>query len=465
MSAPTTGGTIYSNWQESAPATDPVGFGTDITGAGGTANGFDASGSNNASLYTHNNLTATWQAVTSTTGTNLNAGDPYRIFVRGDRTVNQASNSAPATNTILRSTGALTTGNVSVFNLNPAAGGFSLVGNPYQATVNMEEVLNDDDAFNLNSNFYYVWDPTLNSRGAYVTVNLESNTPSNLSSDANKYLQPNQAFFVQTQAIGPAGFTFKEEHKYSGAGTATPNLYKTTDSEPVVLNLALYSDANFVSGGPAADGLVVRFADSYSNEVDAFDAVKPVNQDENVGLLNNGTTLSFESRAMPLNGETLTLANTAYRGTAYTYKVTTGNFGNVTAYLNDAFLGTSTQLQNNAETLYNFNVLAEEPASSAANRFTVVFQATPLFTGTVTTQNAVVYPNPSTGGSFTVKLPAEGAATVNIYNQLGQRVANTASVSGNIIAVQPQTTLAAGIYLVEVNAGDNVYTQKLIVNN
>jgi hypothetical protein len=462
LSSPTTGGTIQSNWQEAQ--TDVTGFGTAITGQGGTANGFDATATNNPSLYTHNNANATWVAATNTKNTALNAGDPYRILVRGDRTVNLASNTSVPTATILRSVGTLTTGTVSVNNLNQAAGGFSFVGNPYQSVLNMQQVLEDAGTFNVNNNFYYVWDPTVGIRGAYVTVNIGTNSNTNPSSVASKYLQPNQAFFVQTIANASAGVMFKESHKYT-VGTTMPNLYRTTDANESMIALALYADDN-LANGPAADGFVARFSDSYTNDVDGFDAVKPINQDENVGLINNGITLSFESRALPTVGEVMALTNTAYRGTSYTYKITTGEFQNVTAYLNDAFLGTSTPLENNAETLYSFTVIPGEAGSTADNRFAIEFKSTTLSLDTAVSQNAVLYPNPSTGGTFNIQLPVDAEqATVNIYNQLGQRVAGNVSAQGGNLTVQPQAQLMAGIYMVEVNTGNKVYTQKLIVKN
>jgi len=466
ISSPTTGGTINSNWQEGSPLTDPMGYGTDITGVGGATNGFDVSGTNNPSLFTHNNATATWQPVTTTTGV-LNAGDAYRLLVRGDRTVNQSSSAAPATNTTLRSTGVLTVGNVFVTNLNPAAGGFSFVGNPYQSAVDMEAVLNDSGTSNLNPNFYYVWDPTVGTRGAYVTVDIDNNSNTNPSSVANNYLQPNQAFFVQTQALGGALLTFRESHKHTGSSNANPALYKTTttNTEGAKIALSLYTDASLAEQGTAADGFVVRFNSNYSNELDALDAVKPVNQDENIGVVNTGTTLSLESRALPQAGETIALATTGYRANSYTYKVSVSNIEGVTAYLQDAFLGTLTPLQNNAETLYSFTVVADDAASIAADRFEIVFQTETLGTGTVVNPSAVLYPNPSNGGAFSVQVPQFGNVAVNIYNQLGQKVSSTTTAENGTIAVQPLTQLATGIYLVEVNNGQNVYTQKLIVKN
>jgi hypothetical protein len=462
LSAPTTGGTINSNWQEGAPATDPVGLGTDITGNGGAANGFDVSGSNNPSLFTHNNVTATWEAVTSTNST-LTAGTPYRILIRGDRTVNQASNGAAPTETTLRSTGTLVTGPVLVTGLNPAGGGFSFVGNPYQATVDMQQMLEDDDAVNVNDNFYYVWDPTVGTRGAYVTVNLATNTNTNSTSDANKYLHPTQAFFVQTQNSGQASLMFKEEFKVI-LGTDTPDIYKTTNNQDGSIALMLYTDESLAANGPAADGLVVTFAEGNSNGVDNFDAIKPVNQDENISLVNNSQNLSFESRALPVAGESLPIWATTYRTSNYTFKVAVNNIEGVSAFLQDHFTGTQTALQNNQETLYSFTVNDNDAESVAADRFEVVFQET-LSVNDMAAQQFAVYPNPATGSFFNVGLAEAQDATITLYNQLGQAVATNVTLNGNTLDVVPQTPLSDGLYMVEITSGNAVYTSKIIVKN
>ncbi len=463
LSSPTTGGTIFSNWQEGAPSTDPVGLGTDITGTGGAANGFDVSGSNNPSLFTHNNNTAQWEAVTNT-NIALTAGTPYRILVRGDRTVNQSSNAAVATPTTLRTTGTLVTGPVLVTDLNPAAGGFSFVGNPYQSTVDMKQVLEDDNTVNINDNFYYVWDPTVGSRGAYVTVNLNTNTNTNVNSVADKYLRPAQAFFVQTQNAGTASFLFKEEYKVV-SDTETPHLHKTASDDDSRIALMLYTDESLAANGPAADGLVISFADGNSNGVDNFDAAKPVNQDENISLINDGQTLSFESRALPVGGEILALNATTYRTNNYTFKAVVNNISGVSAWLQDTYTGTLTQLQNNGETAYSFTVAEGDAASTAANRFNIVFQET-LSTNDAAAQQFALYPNPATGGRFNLMLPNAAEAAVTLYNTLGQAIATQVAASGQgAFSVTPQAPLTDGLYMVQITSGTNVYTSKIIVKN
>ncbi|SDJ77060.1 T9SS type A sorting domain-containing protein [Flavobacterium noncentrifugens] len=464
LSSPTTGETIRSNWQEGAPTIDPVGLGTDITGAGGATNGFDVSGSNNPSLYTFLNQNpaagTSWFASTST-NVPMVAGVPYRILVRGDRTVNQALNNSPSSVTTLRTTGTIKTGDVVVTDLNQNASGFSLIGNPYQAPVDMAAVMTDASSL-LNKNFYYVWDPTRNTKGAYVTVTLPAGSNNFSGSVADKYLQPGQACFIQTATAGAPTLTFKESHKHTAIATAT--IFKAEEN-PANMVFTLYDSTVLAANGVAADAFVVRFDENYTNEVDAFDAIKPTNQDENIGLMNSGKILSYESRALPVALDIIPISQTQYRTTSYVYKVAVNGISNVNAYLLDKLTNTRTALTNDSETTVPFTVDNAVAESIAANRFDIVFENL-LATSENAFANALkIYPNPASD-KFFVKLPTgtDGAVNVKLVNTLGQTVYSTTGASENgILKVQPKNTLQSGIYMVHISNGRNTTIEKLII--
>lgn len=459
MSSPTTGGTIYSNWQEGG--SEVSGNGTHITGPGGEANGFDVSGSNNPSLFTHNNMTSEWEPVTNTDATTLTAGEPYRLFVRGDRTIDLTDNEANPTNTTLRTTGTLVTGTVLVNDLSMSLGAFSLVGNPYQAPVDMQAVL--AESVNVNTDYYYVWDPTLNARGSYVTVDVETNTNSIEGSEADRYLQPNHAFFVQTQLIGPASLTFREEHKYI-VSTDNQEVYRTeNETAAASIRLTMHRNEALAEGGAAADGFVIRFNDAYSNTIDGKDAEKPVNQDENVGVLNAGTTLSYESRSMPTVADVIPITNTQYRTTDYTYSIKVTALTGATALLLDKYEGTATELANDATTTYSFSIDETAPESMEQNRFDIIFQETAMNMDEFTRTGITVYPNPVVNNEFTILTENAEQSTVTLYNQIGQQINCSTSVSQNAINVQPAIHLATGIYIAQVTNNGKTETQKLIV--
>jgi len=463
-SSVTSTGSIRANWQEGG--SDAPGWGTDITGTGGAANGFDPSGSNNPSMFTlnHNNSTAgTWVAVTNTTSGVLTAGVPYRIMVRGDRTIDQHLNNATPTNTVMRAKGTLRTGNVVVTpSLNTAIGGYTLLGNPYQARLNMFDALAANST-GLNQQYYYVWDPTRNARGAYVTVDVITNLNSFAGSTANRLVPSGQAFYVRTIAANPT-LTFVEVHKQV-LNNATQPIFRNATTIPKI-RFTLYEDSALALDNTSADGFVVTFDSSYSNDVDEYDALKMTNLDENMGLMNSGSLLSFESRNLPTASDILPISLTQYRNTNYTYKVEVDGISGVTAYLVDKYANTRTALENDATTSVSFQVDPAIAESSMANRFDVVFESALGTEETAFAKGIRVYPNPVTDNQFFVTLPeaTEGKLVLKIANLLGQEVySEELNVSEKTIKIQPATALQSGIYLVRVSNGNETTAKKIIV--
>lgn len=456
-------GTIRRNWQENG--NDAAGWGTDITGAGAGANGFDESGSNNPSLFTYlNNNTGTsnsWIAATST-NVPLVAGVPYRMMVRGDRTINQHLNASPSTVTTLRVYGNAKTGDATYSNLTTTVGRYVFVGNPYQAPVDLRTTLAASTG--LNTSFYNIWDPTINTRGAYVTVNVIANVNTVSGSVANRFVQPGQAFFVLTNQATQS-LNFKEDQKQ--LSTTTTHVFRTSSSEPTTaqMRFTLYENGAMNESGTSADGFLVLFGNDYSNEVDEMDAVKIGNQDENTGVVNSGKTLSFESRNFPTASDVIPLTNSQYRNTNYTYKVAVEGLENVTAYLHDKFTNTRTELTNGAETRIAFSVNTTD-ASIAPDRFEVVFEATLGNEESAFSKAVKVYPNPVTDNQFFMELPSQLAGEVNVkvVNLLGQEVyATSLEASEGAVKLKPKTQLQSGIYLVNISNGANTATKKLIV--
>lgn len=154
---------IQSNWQKGLSSGSVLG--THITGSTDGSNGFDATGSGNYSLFTLNNAGQAWEAVINMSINTLTARQPLRLMVRGDRTIDLSSNASPATITTLRATGQLATGTITTTGtaLNHNANAFNFIGNPYQASVNINDVLAASN--NINNNQIVVWNATLGSRG------------------------------------------------------------------------------------------------------------------------------------------------------------------------------------------------------------------------------------------------------------------------------------------------------------
>ena len=473
-SAVTTSTSINANWQEGVNNTttnfsnnqnpDP-GFGIHITGSTTGANGFDATPSGNPSLFSFDNqytdANQAWYDIANTDVNTLTAGEPYRVYVRGNRGVDVTDNSStPTTPAVIRATGDLATGN-QTSTLGNTQDHFNFIGNPYQAIVDINSVL--ANSTNLNTNQYYVWDPNMNTQGAYVTVDLSTGNPTPSASEANQFLQPGQAAFVTTLANGASSVLFQESDKatseaftevFRGANQATTS----------IINIDLQTQEAYANNGKLADGVLLKFSSNASNMIEADDATKLGNLDETLSVVNNNHYLSIESRALPQAGEEVPFYLNQYRHQAYVFRIHLNEVSGVTAYLVDDYLGTQTEMINNQENVYSFNVDEAQPGSIDPERFSIAFAEENLGISTIAENSFTIYPNPSTAGEFTLQLAQLNSNEVklNIFNMLGKQVYQNQFSTEAPIRVQ-NTGLEAGIYLIQVEIDGKTSTQKLIV--
>ncbi|WP_396181687.1 T9SS type A sorting domain-containing protein, partial [Flavobacterium sp.] len=453
-SAVTTSTSIKANWQENVSNTTTVyadnqnpnpGYGTHITGAGGATNGFDTTTTNNPSLYSYTN--GAWAAVLNT-NSNFTAGTPYRLLVRGDRSINMSTNTPTPTNTTLRATGTLHTGNFPPA-LNPAASGYSFVGNPYQAPIDIKAAL--DASTNMDKTKVYYWDPTLNTRGAYVTRTLSSNSNDVGSSIFNQYLQPGQAVFVQNTSAGSPIMIITESHK--AVGYAAAGVFRTTNTSDFGL-LRVHLQANTNNQWDTIEGTLAVFNNMYSWNTTEEDAAKFANLDEEVSLMQDNTSLAIAMQTNPSSTNELPIRLKNTRHTAYQWKFELSDYNGLTPYLVDTQSSTYTPIENN--TVVPFTVNGQE-----LNRFKIVFQNSALSIDDFA-NNITLYPNPAkAGASFYIDGMAE--ATVSVYNVLGQNIPVQLKSQGNAIQVTPTQSLSQGIYLVTVTTEGKTQHVKWIV--
>ncbi len=479
----TTSTNIQQNWQENASAwnNNPnAGFGTHITGLGSQGpasndlvNGFDWQQTGAPSLFTYNNATQTWSAVTNTNVNTLTAGRPYRMLLRGSRAVNLLSNASATSNTVLRSTGTVVKGPVSVTGLSASNNAFNFVGNPFHAAVNMGSVLNT--ATNLTQ-FIYVWDPRLGTRGAYVTVNTANNTNNNASSQANRNLQPYQAVFIQTGTQGVAPVLTITENDKVVTETQT-NIFRVNsdnmDSEfgdfqdVFVGNPYLNVVLNSVSDTEIRplDGARIDFLIDASNEINEFDAIKSGNPDENIAFKNNNILLSMETRVLPENNEQLPLYVGNYKSSNYQLNLHIRNFEETQAYLMDNYLNTITQIVPNEETIYPYSISAEEIGSDNDDRFKIVFVNIPLSNEIVENVNFSIYPNPASDRLFINANAVFENANVQLFNTVGQKVLekNLSFNNNNQIELN-NLDLQNGLYILKLktNSGE-LFESKIVI--
>ncbi|MCW3113809.1 MAG: hypothetical protein JWR18_2205 [Segetibacter sp.] len=452
---------IRANWMENTnnpdmyTNLDPApGFGTQITGAGGNSNRFDATQTNNSSLFTFNNATQTWAPVTVTTRL-LTAGTAYRLFVRGSRSTDLTNNAAAPSVTTIRATGALVTGTVVMAKsggggtpgmpeLSPVAGSYNFVANPYASVVNWINI----DRTNISESIY-VYDPTIsgtNGRGAYVSYNSILQENSNSASSVDNYIQSGLGFFVQATGTNPS-ITFKETYK----GNAQRAVFRTASSLPnIQLQLLLPSLQ-------IADGTKVYFSDAFNQSIANEDSYKFTNLDENIAVLRDGQLLSMEGRKSIVTSDSVPIKIWQLLQKNYTLKITLNNFTNaVQGYLEDKYLKTSTLL-NYGESLVPFSINSDT-ASFSPVRFRVMFKIAATLSVNLTGIKAYVK-----NKGIQVEWTAESESNMERYEVERWVDAQNFTTLGSAKAKNnPAASSAYGFFDINPNAGDNYYRIKSV---
>lgn len=466
---------IRINWQ--ANGTTTVGIATQITGTGGSTNGFDTSNTNNPSLFIYNNQVASgtgWTAVTSTNTTSLEAGVGYRILLRGDRNVDLSATSAATMNhsVTLNTKGILKTGTV-VYNdasgpvainntTNTTTDNYSLVGNPFMSPIDWHTI----DKTGLEDS-YYAWDANMGTdsqRGRYVAYSQTADTNNNENSEVGQFIQSGQAFFVRNTTPGTAGtLTITEAHKTAN----TVNVFRQATSNRAKLSVVVYEAASLSSGGLPIDGTVAVFDTPFSNAIENGDVVKLNAAGENIALNRNNLNLAIEAVAPVESDDELLLKLLQFTASKnYAFKIEATNFDpTVTAYLVDNFLNTFTTIDLTTSAALPFSTTTNN-ASFQQDRFKIVFNPTTLTVSDFNLDAIAIYPNPIQSNRFTIALPIEVAETTEIkmYNVLGQKIAIKTTLQTHGIVVEPYHNLNQGVYLIHVTSNGKTSTKKITVN-
>lgn len=395
LSVPTKGlQKIKQAWQEGGSANNfnpKPGFGTEITSNVGPyatmlANGFDELTAK-ASMQRWNSPGGSWLDITATQGAgsigNIESIKGYAIYVRGDRTQLASGAVTSTTPTTLRTTGTLYIGDQAAISV--ASGKFDLIGNTYVSPIDFLGLTRTNMV-----NTFYLWDPKLlvgtppnQSLGGYVTFSLTNGfvgVPNSSSYGLTPHttIQSGEAFMVQANA-GGGSVQLKESSKVLGDGL---NFFRPAAGfEKLKANLYIVAADNTTT---MADANVSVFNDAFSNNVDGDDAVKLTNAGENFSIFRENKNLVIEGRQAVADYDT-TYFNmwNMQQGRQYRMEFITEQMDipGLTGYLVDNYLGTSTPLNMTGSMNYEFTVSTANAASSAIDRFKVVYrqvQAGPL---------------------------------------------------------------------------------------
>lgn len=276
-----------------------------VTGAGGSANGFDNSPNNSASARTYNESVSGASANgwnnPSVLNTNIPIGRGVSIFVRGSRnTVDPYINWSVPDDVTIDFTGELNQGDININSLlsytntgTPTADGFNLIGNPYMSQIDW---MSSEITKTNIGDVIYIINP---SSGAYATFDVGTSTGVN---GGSRYIESSQGFFVRTTAASPS-VIFKESAKTS---LDAPDFFKTFKNtlHPKIRLRAIRDNEN-------TDELVIVLGDTaHVTATDRSDAPKFFN-DNNLNFYTRTpqlTNLAINYYPVPTGSDTISLS-------------------------------------------------------------------------------------------------------------------------------------------------------------
>lgn len=423
----------------------------DITGTGGTSNGFTATASNNPSAYWFDVSTADgsttgnnpgWTAFTHTNGASTNSwdkGEFIRVLVRGSKGQGLTGGSYTPSAATLDMTGAVNTG-TQVMTLTKGSGSaFVSCGNPLPSPVQMNTVAKGS---NIDAN-YYVWDATSGAAGAYVT-----------NAFTTSYILPmGAALFTTASANSNNTLTFEEADK---SGSTPAGVFKTTAADDWVELLISDSKLKW-------DRLLIHFDDNSMDVEDKLDAVKLYNPGLDFFTLSkDGERLAIDVRPYS-DKSSIPLGLTAYN--RYNkYVIRTGDYSvpaGTKLILHDKYLNKQEELKAGFE--YWFDVTSDI-ASQGNNRFEInmVGKPTSIISAEATTAMMHLIPNPARSEVKVSFDKLEGNAQLQLMNVTGQVVYAQEVNAGTGSVTIPLMNMPAGVYIVELQSANARFTEKLI---
>jgi hypothetical protein len=427
----------------------------DITGqsGGGFTNGFG----NNPSAYSYNTSNDTWQAYTSAAGL-WNPGQGLLLFIRGKT----GEGLSGANNIAENYTGGgpsdlnlVVSGNINSGDIAYRTGStntWNLISNPYAAPIDITQINNLITTAGGTGTSIYVWDPNVQKTykaalsGAYIAKQL----------NAPIIIPIYGTFFLKNTTGSVQVLTFSESAKNINS---TPLSVFGNRSEQTI-TLAIEKD------NICWDRLFIHFNNSASDSsVDQQDLEKFSNSNLDFYCISSDKKkLAVDVRACRTKGNNvIPLGLTTSVNTVYTLKGADVHLlPNITALLYDRYTNRTVKIDN--ELKYDFEI-TDDTASQGNNRFEIITKEVEM---SVPVTNSVdlqmnIYPNPVTDYLLvTLAQQDNKPVNINVINSVGQTVKSIRfqQISGSIKI--PVKDLTEGIYVVEVNMGNKILTQKII---
>ncbi len=363
--------------------------------------------------------------------------------------------------------------NVAV-TLNPAANGYTLVGNPFKSNFSADATDMAVSGADFIQNNISFWNDGL---GSYSVQ--DRTTP--------YIIKPWQGFWVQLGATGGATtLTFNT----SGKTTTTESgsfFSKEVAANRGDINFTMSSDSSY------DEAIRLSFRDNATTDYDADDAGKLMpllNQYAVMGFQSNDLFKAVESLPWDLQ-ETVTIAmDTKLVGVSGGFMLNWKGFESIPGDWELTFhdYQTQTNVDMREDSLYQFDATAPVAkvnvmsiltgplatplkAKSTGNRFAITVSPNKTSVGIESVEEiqsyslAQNYPNPfnpSTTINYTMK--NAGQATISIYNVMGQKVAelvNEVKSQGSYNVTWNASGTASGVYYYKLEAGGKSITQKM----
>ncbi|MDX2189953.1 MAG: T9SS type A sorting domain-containing protein [Bacteroidota bacterium] len=506
-----------SQWQKS----------THITGQGGASNGFDATNTNNASMfyYSESIAGANYLGFTSISNTSntITPGVGYRILIRGDRGVNlYATAATQVPNRItLYSTGTPNTGTqtlpVTYTSTGDAnADGWNLVGNPYPCEIDWNASSGWTKS-NLDGSIY-IYDPA--SGGGYYSNNGVTSSDGRANGNI---IASHQGFFVK--ATSTPTLTATESVKVASASSNANHNFRSESLKNLMrLKLTTTADTNNF------DFTTIHFREdasrNFDNQADAYQMNSKIVTLSSIVTPNllsiNSLPTDTGSFAIPISVKSLTTGGHNIK--VYTFE----NFeAGYKLKLIDKYLRDSVELGTNVN--YAFQITSDT-ASKGNRRFVINGRiSAPIITlpgvvtvpspinnsvpgivtnsvpGVVSTTSTIVPPdmaiitdkntissisgissttgiNPSSKKSNTLIFlpnPSNGSSVFAkiIYSQNCEAIVTISDISGNLIAtfkitlqtgenlfeIENSKLIPQGVYIVKIESSEGVLIEKLCI--
>jgi len=437
----------------------------DITGTGGSVNGFTTTITNNPSSQWYNTLTGNsamstdpgWTPFTSTNGLGanaFNANEGILLFIRGQK--GQGLTGCPTCYTPKAVTismyGSVNQGNVNVTLHKGVNSDYNQIASPYPCPIDLNNAIGTaDTAHQIAGTAFYVWNPHLATAGAFQAITIDTS-----ATPVQYFIEANTSFQVRA-AFNGAILSFNEGLKAPNITTSLLRTAKPNNPFQYV-TLNIYDESSVIW-----DMFHLKFDNDATDALDNRDATKPANIDlDFYSLSSDKKTLAIDARPY-LDGQIIPLGVKTSHLQTFTMKVddfSVPSSGEL--FLHDKYLGQLVQLESG--TSYTFDVTAD-PSSQGENRFELITGNAPAVQNVNAEQlETAIIPNPATEQiNIGFKAAVEGDASISIKNIMGQQTYYKElgkQQSGNVsVSIED---FAAGMYVAEIKCGDKSVARKFV---